>query len=404
MKKISVWYFYFVLILFFSCEEEQTPIRTTGPHVLVDLQDDPYCQLESYAYTASSEIMKSIINEEGLEYLLPFVNYDVSVHHITYMTNYKDSTLLASGAICIPINDEKKQLLSFQHGTIINDNITPSEFTTISSWGMELTASNGYITFIPDYIGYGTTKDILHPYHLYTPLVDAAIDMIVEGKFFLRTNQIDYDTTGIFLAGFSEGGYATFAVQKEIQLHPEYDLIIKASAPGAGAYELEYMFEVTTQNDYYPGPGYMALALWAYNEYYWNYPLENLFNPDYIPLIISLLDGTHDDTEVQNRLPKNLSTLLNNEFLEDFRNNPDNVFREKLQENSLNNWLIKCPTRFIHGINDQTVPFEVAQKTYNDLIALGVDPDDLTLEAFNAGHNDLIYMSLMLKWFETFDK
>jgi pimeloyl-ACP methyl ester carboxylesterase len=396
-----VIYFLIVFILIISCEDNQPLITKGGPHTIVDLKDSPYSNLESYSYTASAKILQSLVKDNNLDYLLPFITYDVSVHHITYSTTYKDSVIIGSGAICIPISEEKSSLLSFQHGTLFYDKYTPSEFKDLSAWGMELIASSGYITFIPDYIGYGSTKEIVHPYHIYIPTVNAVIDMIIEGKRFLRQNQIDFDTSGIFLAGFSEGGYATFAVQKELETHPELNISIIASSPGAGAYELEKMFDLTTQNDYYPQPGYMGLALLAYNQYYWNNPLDNYFNPEYIDNIETLLDGTHTESEIHSDLPDYLSELLAPDFLEDFHNNPDNSFRTVLKENSLNNWIVKSPTRLIHGTNDKTVPFPVAQKTYNDLITLGANPDNLTLQTFDGGHNDTRYMVLMLEWFDS---
>jgi hypothetical protein len=392
MKKFTLLFLSSAFIFCLSCEKKKSE----------DQNEDPYSSLGSYAYTVYAENVKELLSQYNLNSLHEYVQYDVSVHHITYATTYKGSTVTASGAICIPIGPEPLPVASYQHGTIFYDAETPSGYSQPSSWGFELMSTNGYVTFVPDYIGYGTSREMIHPYHLYTPSVDAVIDMIIEGKGFLEANEIPFDTNGIYLAGFSEGGYVTFAVQKEIEFHPEFNLTVKASAPGAGAYELEYMFDRTMQSDYYGGPGYMGLAILAYNDYYWNEPLEHFFNPSYLDEIETVFDGTYTEREVHNSFPDYLSEFLDPDFLEEFRNDPESPFRARLVENSLNNWLVNSPTRFIHGTGDQTVPFSVAQKTYDDLISLGVSQDDLSLQSFSGGHESFTYLALALDWFKEF--
>lgn len=394
MNKSYIQLISFAILILVSCEQKETSIDN----------NDPYDYLETFAYTVTTEEMKNLINDYNLDFLLSYVEYDVSVHHVSYSTTYNNSSVLASGAICIPITTKKLPIVSYQHGTMFDDEETPSGFTELSSFGMELFATNGYITFISDYIGYGSTKNIIHPYHLYKPSADAVIDMIFNGLEFLKTNQISFDTSGIYLAGFSEGGYVTFATQKKIETHPEYNLTIKASAPGAGAYELEYMFDITTENDYYQGPGYMGLAILAYNDYYWNQPLDYYFNVDYIDEVERVFDGSYTESEIHNSFPKYLSEFLNSDFLNDFKNNPASQFRVRLIENSLNNWVLNSPTKFIHGSNDQVVPYAVAQKTYNDLITLGVSSNNLILQSFNGGHNGSTYLALALDWFRELDE
>jgi pimeloyl-ACP methyl ester carboxylesterase len=291
----------------------------------------------------------------------------------------------------------------YHHGTMFYDGYTPSLQMGTSEWGMELPSSNGYIVFLPDYIGYGTTADIIHPYHLYRPTVDACIDMILAGKEFLRKNAIEFHDDGIFLAGFSEGGYAAFAVQKEIETRPELGIDLKASAPGAGAYDVGFQFDITTDNDIYPGPGYMGLALSSYNEYYLHKPLNYFFNSPYDEQMMDLLSGKYHEDYVQARLPQRLSLLIEPEFLKSFKTDPDMAFTFHLRENNLNNFVVRTPTRFIHGTKDSTVPFAVAQKAHKDLLDLGTDKDVLQLHSFDGGHDDLRYLRLMLDWFNSFE-
>src|SRR5690606_25925463 len=106
--------------------------------------------------------------------------------------------------------------------------------------GPELFASAGYATFIPDYLGYGASTQILHPYYNERYSAMAVIDMIKAGKIFCKNEDIPVSDK-LFLAGYSEGGYVTLAAQKEIESNPAHNLKITAVAAGAGGYDLTAM-------------------------------------------------------------------------------------------------------------------------------------------------------------------
>jgi pimeloyl-ACP methyl ester carboxylesterase len=393
---------FLISISVIACEAESETLEEIKGIDAIDL-NDPWRRFDSHSFTFNAPRAKAYLRTIKLSSLASFVQYNVSVHRFTYQTKFKDSVVIASGAIAIPIGKENPSILVYHHGTMFSDEDTPSTTNWPSSWGMELTASNGYLVFLPDYIGYGTTKDLLHPYHLYRPTVDASIDMILAGKDFLNKNGVDFNDDGIFLAGFSEGGYAAFAVQKEIETHPELNIKLKASGPGAGAYDVAYQFRVTTDKDTYPGPGYMGLALSAYNEYYSNKPLTFYFNAPYAEKMMDLISGKYTEDYVHRQLPNRLSLLLEPAFLEAYRTEANHPFASHLDENNLNDFIVRTPTRFFHGTEDAVVPFVVAQKSYGDLINLGTNPDTLKLHPFDDGHDDIAYLQLLMTWFNSFE-
>lgn len=389
----------FFLAILISCVEQGPEEQVKGIDA-INLAD-AWRSLDSHAYTFNAARARSLAETIGLSDIAARIHYDVSVHRFTYQTKYKGASLTASGAILIPIHKQNPSIMVYHHGTMFYGANAPSLQMHNSEWGMELTSSNGYIVFLPDYIGYGTTAEILHPYHLYRPTVDASIDMILAAKEFLRSNAIEFRDDGIYLAGFSEGGYAAFAVQREIEAHPELGIVLKASAPGAGAYDVRFQFDITTDNDLYPGPGYMGLALSSYNEYYLNEPLSYFFNSPYAEKMPDLLSGKYTEEYVHGQLPNRLSALIEPKFLESFKTDPDIAFTFHLGENNLNNFVVRTPTRFIHGTTDAVVPFPVAQKAYQDLLNLGTNKDVLELHEFDGGHDDLRYLCLMLDWFNS---
>jgi hypothetical protein len=100
-------------------------------------------------------------------------------------------------------------VLSYQHGTIFQDSDAPSSFLT-SAEGLAgaVFAAIGFIAVLPDYIGYGDSTALLHPYVHAATLASATVDMNRAARVFFKEPGINAVTNGqLFLAGYSEGGY-----------------------------------------------------------------------------------------------------------------------------------------------------------------------------------------------------
>jgi len=391
------------LVMIFGCEKEEEEIYA-GPIPEVNLYDD-YRNLPTYSYSVSAEEIGRYLKDEGLDHLVSAIEYSVSVHRLEYATTYQGEEITASGLVIIPLDmDTPAQVLSFHHGTLFAEANVPSNFTGCSSWGFEIAPASGYITFIPDYIGYGVSSNILHPYLMYEPAVNAVIDLIKSGILFLNQNGIEYQNDGILLGGFSEGGYVTLAVQKEIESHPEHGLHIKASAPGAGPYDLELTADIILGQDTYPSPGYLGLIFSAYNQQYFNRTLTDYFQEEYADDIPDLLTGEFDQVYIDDFLPAGLHDLLNPAFLDDFRGSGEEQLKLKFQENSVANWVPQSPTRLIHGMDDELVPIEITQSTYDTFIANGASPQNIEVITFEGAHDGLKWWELAAAWFDQFKK
>ena len=156
----------FIFLSFFicSCEKDQQ----TGVPERVDIVNlqDPYRSLPGYKFTASTKTLKSIYEKNGVQDADSFIKYPVSYHRLVYTTTYNGKQINASGAIAIPVcPDRSPAIVSYQHGTMFANRDAPSESNSADVFPL----FNEYIIFIPDYIGYGESKYILHPYFIYEP-------------------------------------------------------------------------------------------------------------------------------------------------------------------------------------------------------------------------------------------
>jgi pimeloyl-ACP methyl ester carboxylesterase len=388
-----------LFLLVYSCDDSQF-ISITNEVPLISLQD-PYRNLPAYKFTVSTNTLKLIYEKNGVQDPDSFIKYPVSYHRLVYTTTYKGEQISASGAIVIPICPHiAPGIVSFQHGTMFADIDAPSN--AVSD---ELPLFNEYVLCIPDYIGYGVSKDIVHPYFIFQTSATAVIDFIKAGKKYLDDNQVLYNPDKLFLSGHSEGGYVTVAVQKELETNPVDGLKVTASAPSAGPYDVEFIGKLIFQNNTYPSPAYLLLILTAYNDYYnWQRPVTDFFQKPYSFFAMSLLNGNLNEDEINQELTTNLTLFIDSAFLNNYRDDGEREFKQMLLLNSVYNWATKTPTRLYHGTSDNLVPFEVSQKTYESFISNGSDTAVVKLVPLpGIGHDYIPAYKQILEWFKTFN-
>ncbi|MEO9966324.1 MAG: lipase family protein [Reichenbachiella sp.] len=318
-------------------------------------------------------------SQEGLSSIASQLKYDISVYEIEYKTTYLGSDITASGLIGIPDTEEEVSILSFQHGTIAANSDAPTQ----SSEGQFYAsfASLGYISLIPDFIGFGSSADILHPYYHEESTAQAVIDMIRAAKQFILANGINSDDR-LFLAGYSEGGYATMVAHKAIEdkYADEFDLV--ASAPASGGYDLIGMKDYMVSLDTYSQPFYLAYLTAAYAEINdWKTLVSEVFNEPYASAIPDLFDGTKSGSQINAALTTDISALLTADFISNSTSSKYQILTDELSSNSPIDWQPNRPVYMYHGTTDITVPFINSESAYDELIKNGASEDKISFTA-----------------------
>jgi pimeloyl-ACP methyl ester carboxylesterase len=347
--------------------------------------------------------LQVIATLKGFGSFVPLIQYDVDFYKFTYYTTLNGSKIQASGLLGIPKNmPTTPALLSAQHGTMFSDADAPSNFPATFS-GFELGASAGFVTIIPDFIGYGISKDIVHPYYDMQSSAAAVVDMIKAAKYYLKSQNKAVNDK-LFLLGYSEGGYVTMAAQKEIETNKNHNLTLTAAAEGAGGYDLTTMLTKVATVPSYATPSFLALFIQSYNTTYaFNRPLTDFFMPVYAAKIPSLLDGSKTGDQINQELSTSPSALLSTAFYSSLTNPAaETAFKAKLALNSFPNWYPVSPTRMYHGTADEAVFYETSQTTYNKFIAAG--SKQLTLTPIPGGTHTTSIVPVVLDalpWMKT---
>jgi len=343
--------------------------------------------LVSYNKVTSSAILQTVLDqilsasgEFGDNVIQNLTQYNVSIYRVVYKTTYRGVEKQASGACIIPeTNGVAVPIASYQHGTIFSEAKAPSNFTNVFDPNMlemlfaQVLSSCGFICSVPDYIGYGQSGDVLHPYHHQESTANACVDMLRAVKEMCRELNVNFQEK-YFLFGYSEGGYATLAALKKLQAGYSSQIPVTACAAGSGAYDFSATITWYLQQPTLAGPSFLAFVFAAYKDVYgWSRSLCEIFKSPYCGRIeAGLFDGSHADEYVNSQLTSQTKDLFDAVFLTDFLGGGEQVLKNALLENGVcQGWAPTCPTRLYQGTADTIVPPFNAVHAANAFIASG---------------------------------
>tara|TARA_B110000003_G_scaffold14009_1_gene13830 strand:- start:1562 stop:2737 length:1176 start_codon:yes stop_codon:yes gene_type:complete len=347
-------------ILLFSCESQD---ELTRVHI------DTYTKL----FSITKDNVITIVQDSEFENLKSYLDYGISLYTISYNTTYKGKNIKASGLVAFPDTDKGMPILNFNHGTTSLHADAPTEDLIQYSF-FSNAASAGYIVVIPDYLGFGVSDDIVHPYYRSDITGQTVVDMIRAAKELARIEGYNFNGD-VFLSGYSEGGFATMSTHHNMEQNNYKGLNLIASAPASGGYDITGMLDYFLSKETYHVPYYIAYVAIGYKTSYdWDLPLSAMFNEPYSDLIPSYFNGKYSGYEINSVLTDDLSLLLTSNFRNNFYSDSDlKVIVDAFEENSLDNWIPKKKMLMYHGTADITVPYQNSVDTYNNFISLGAD-------------------------------
>lgn len=152
-----------------------------------------------------------------------------------------------SGAIYYPKSGPIKNIIVAAHYTITADFEAPSQTFCMEGY----LANKGYAIVMPDYLGYGVTRDSVHPYMRATITSIHILDMALAVRPFFAERGITIKSDEIYLLGYSQGAAAI--ANSLFQLDTEIDeasgnymykdkIKVKRVFCGGGPYYISEMF------------------------------------------------------------------------------------------------------------------------------------------------------------------
>lgn len=360
-----------------------------------DLFDKNTDTIPTDQYLVSYDIEKSYLPAFIKGILEPFANdypemepiiskleYGVTVYKISYKTSFDGEEILASGLVSIPISVGEFPVLSYQNGTNTLHSNAPSVNPDNELFLLlEFMASTGFVVTIPDYLGFGSSDNMFHPYLDKESTVQSIIDMQHAVKE-LVANYLDVDLNGdYYIAGYSQGGWSTMQLQKAIEKDFSDVFNLRASACGAGPYNLNYINEYVLGLDEYPMPYFLG---YIFNSYYnlegITTPINEVFQEPYDARIPILYDGTKASEEINNQLTIKIPHLFTEDYVSNYKTDTKySSIIDMLTINSVEAWKTTTPTMLLHGTEDTFVPPMGSNRMFAEFQLQGVGVNDVVL-------------------------
>ena len=322
---------------------------------------------------------------------------DIIYYDITYETiDVNGQIVQASGSVWFPRKAGALPLLAFCHGTQLNTDVFGIRIQP------GLFAGRGFVSVGPDFLGYGVSGDIDHPYLHAATLASSTIDSIRAAKKLAEYLGIPLNGK-LYVSGVSEGGMAAMATIQELEKNYSAEHPLTAGAPISGPYDL-----IGTA-DYYIVPdkslasgqlNYMVFMTPVYLEiysiakpasYYIKEPYATWFSVDRYP--------RPDSAAVSKEMPTDTSGLMTETFIASYRSGGEAELRNALDLNTTYRFVPKCSLRMYAANEDTHVPPKNADTAQAYFQAHGAH--DTSVMKITGDHTDsaVPFMVFMLDWF-----
>lgn len=392
----------FLVSLFSACDINNTD-EDKKP---VDIYLVSYEKHKTYHVADMRALLNSyaIIFPE-LQTIIDNLQYSIDVYKITYTTTFKGEEILASGLVSVPLSEGAFPLISYQNGTNTLHSDAPTAKPDDQLYMLlEFIASTGFIVAAPDYLGFGESSDIFHPYLEKETTVQAVTDMLRATKEFVLHYDNAEASNDLYIVGYSQGGWSTMQLQKAIEQRYSSEFNLKASSCGAGAYDLNFTNDFILALETYPMPYYAGYIINSYiNMGYVTNPASDMFKAPYDQKVMTLFDGKHSGGEINAQLTTVVADLFTEEYRTSSNTNPKfSSVISALSQNSVSAWKTNIPTLITHGTADTYVPIENSERMYAGFKSAGVDDSIITyIRIDGADHGGAVIPSSVasFNWF-----
>lgn len=312
----------------------------------------------------STTLINGLANTLGMPPGIVAIDYDVAKYRVTYPMEYNGATYEVSGALFVPVDGEGQALEcafpthTYMHGTIFLREDAPSYEGFEGQLGF-LMATNGVIALMPDYLGLGSSTDVLHPYVHADSEAEAGIAML--GALENLQDDLGIGLNGQhFVSGYSQGGHASMAMAKRMQEDTEAGFPLAAAAPMSGPYDMSgTQLPAGMAQEQYSNPAYLAYILLAWQQTYGNIfvDLSEVFQEPFASGLPAMFDGETDGDMINDYLDGPTVDIVQPGALEGLMAE-DHPFFLAAQDNDLYQWVPQSPIQMYYCTLDEQVFYD----------------------------------------------
>jgi len=375
--------FIFILSIFSSCDlfKNDDDKQPTDQYLV------SYEKVASYLPAFIESVLGGFVDDyPGFAPIVAEIEHGVTVYKVSYITTFDGDDVIASGLVSIPTSAGEFPILSYQNGTNTEHSKAPSVNPDNELFLLlEFMASTGFVVTIADYLGFGSSDNMFHPYLDEESTVQSVLDMQRAVKEFVANylkDEIGVELNNdYYITGYSQGGWTTMQLQKAIETNYSEAFNLKASACAAGPYDLNYINEYVLDLEDYPMPFFLG---YIFNSYYnlggITTPIEDVFKDPFDTKVLTLYDGTKSGTEINDQLDTKISRLFTADYITGYSTDAKYAsIKDMLTANSITAWKATTPTLLIHGTKDTFVPPQVTDRIFQGFLNEGVGVDKVKI-------------------------
>ena len=278
-------------------------------------------------------------------------------HYVTFPVAYwstdpQGDSLLVSGRVYLPKRRYLNGIMIACHYTITSDMEAPSNMLSMES----LFAMKGYAVIMPDYVGYGLSRDEVHPYLHWRSAAQTAVDLLNCMPELLDYYGYSYPVD-VVVAGYSQGGAVALGVTRMLEELDSTWMVRKLYA-GAGPYDPAGTYLYSMERNEMGIPAAIPLIVMGLNDAYdLGFELKDFFLE---PLLSNYDEWVRSKEftveEINHLMGSTIMTELMTEEALDLDSPQADVLYEVLLWNSNVGYDLRAPAYFLHSLDDEVVP------------------------------------------------
>lgn len=282
-------------------------------------------------------------------------------HYVTFPVAYWSQTpqgdsLLVSGRIYLPKKQALNGIVIANHYTMASDIEVPSNMVSMES----IFIMKGYAVIMPDYVGYGISRDKIHPYLHWRSAAQTAIDLLNCMPDVLDYYGYSYPKD-VIITGYSQGGAVALGVARMLEENHTQgvdDWTIRKLYAGAGPYDPSGTYLFSLERNEMGIPAAIPMIVMGLNDAYdLGFTKEDFFQE---PLVSNyeewILSKEYTVGQINQLMGSTIMSELMTENALDLDCPQAGILYEVLLWNSNIGYDLQAPSYFLHSLEDEVVP------------------------------------------------
>jgi pimeloyl-ACP methyl ester carboxylesterase len=281
-------------------------------------------------------------------------------HFVTFPVAYWSQTpqgdsLLVSGRVYLPKNRILNGIIVANHYTMTSDEEVPSNRLSMEM----IFLMKGYAVIMPDYVGYGLSREEVHPYLHWRNAAQTAVDLLNCMPELLDYYGYTYPKD-VVVTGYSQGGAVALGVARMIEenYHQENEWTVRKLYAGAGPYDPAGTYLFSMERNEMGIPAAIPLIVMGLNDAYeLGFTLDEFFLD---PLLSNYEDWVVSKEYTVGQINQLMGSTIMSELMTEDALTLDSPQADMLYEvllwNSNVGYDLQAPAYFLHSLEDEVVP------------------------------------------------